>query len=115
MARLTPVVRWQVTAGQPVVVGTTRITVQSWSLVVGWLALGVIWRHPTAALVEVDGRAARLPIHDVSRLIEVGLLGLGFAIVIVMASMRRKEHVSIDIARPLHLAATTAIPREPKV
>ena len=94
MARLTPVVRWKVTAGHPVVVGNTRIILQSRTLVVGWFSVGVVWRHPTAALVEADGRAARLPIHDVTRLIELGLLGLGLAIVIVMASIRRKEHVS---------------------
>jgi hypothetical protein len=94
MARLTPVVRWQVTAGRPVVLGTTRITVQSWTLAVGWFSFGIVWRHPTAALVEADEQVARVPIHDVTRLIELGLLGLGLAIVIVMASMRRKEQVS---------------------
>jgi hypothetical protein len=93
MARLRPVVRWQVTAGHPVVVGNTRITLQSRTLVVGWFSVGVIWRHPTAALVEADGRATRMPIHDVTRLIELGLLGLGLAIAIVMASIRGKEHV----------------------
>jgi hypothetical protein len=94
MARLTPVVGWQVTADHPVVVGDSRITLQSRTLVVGWSSVGVVWRHPTAALVEADGRTARIPIHDLTRLIEVGLLGLGLAIVIVIVSIRRKEHVS---------------------
>ena len=94
MTRLTPVVHWQVTADHPVVVGNTRITLQSWTLVVGWFSFGLVWRRPTAALVEADGQAARVPIHDVTRLIELGLLGLRFTIVIVMASIRRKEHVS---------------------
>jgi hypothetical protein len=93
MARLTPIVRWQVTVGHPVVVGNTRISLQSRALVVGWLSGGVVWRHPIAARIEADGRATRLPIHDVTRLIELGLLGLGLAIVIVAASIRRKEHV----------------------
>ena len=94
MARLSPFVHWQVTAGHPVVVGNTRITLQSWTLVVRWFSFGVVWRCPAAALVEADGRATRMPIHDMTRLIELGLLGLGFAIVIVLASIRRKEHVS---------------------
>ncbi len=94
MARLTPVVGWQVTAGHQVVVGDTRITLQSRTLVVGCSSVGVVWRHPTAALVEAEGRAARMPIHDLTRLIELGLLGLGLAIVLVIASIRRKEHVS---------------------
>ncbi len=94
MARLTPVIDWQVTAAQPIVVGDTRVTLQSRTLVVGWSLLGVVWRHPTAALVEADGRVTRVPIHNVTRLIELGLLGLGLVTLIVMASIRRKEHVS---------------------
>ncbi len=67
MARLTPVIDWQVTAAQPIVVGDTRVTLQSRTLVVGW---------------------------SLTRLIELGLLGLGLVTLIVMASIRRKEHVS---------------------
>jgi hypothetical protein len=63
-------------------------------LAVRWFSFGVVWRCPAAALAEADGRATRLPIHDITRLIELGLLGLELAIVIMMASIRRKEHVS---------------------
>jgi hypothetical protein len=94
MSRLTPIVRWQVTVSHPVVVSNTRITVQSRVLVVGWRSGGIVWRHPIAARIDADGRATRLPIHDVTRLFELGLVGLGLAIVIVAASIRRKEHVS---------------------
>jgi hypothetical protein len=94
MVRRRPVIHWQVTAAHPVVVGNTRVTLQSRTLVVGWSFLGVVWRHPTAALVEADGRVTHMPIHDVTRLVELGLLGLGLVILMVMVSIRRKEHVS---------------------
>jgi hypothetical protein len=94
MAGLKPFVRRQVTASHPIVLGDTRITLQTRTLSVGWSSAGIVWRHPIAALAEADGRAAYVRIYDLTRLIELGLLGLGLALVIVNVSIRRKEHVS---------------------
>jgi hypothetical protein len=37
---------------------------------------GFVWNRPTAVLVEQDGQARRIPIVDVTRILQVGLLGL---------------------------------------
>lgn len=92
MGRRLPRVGWQATTSQPIVVGNTRITLESRALAAEWLMGGLVWQRPWAAHIEAGGRARRIPIRDITRLIELGLLGLGLAIVAVAAATRQKEH-----------------------
>jgi len=63
-------------SGDPVTVGDITVTPQSRALVVRLPKGGFIWNRPTAVLVEQHGPARRIPIIDVTRILQAGLLGL---------------------------------------
>ena len=77
----------------PVTVGGVTVTPLARALVVRWPGGGLVWNRPAAVLVEREGRVRRIPIVDVTRLVQAGLLGLGLALAIasLVHSMRRKE------------------------
>src|SRR6266516_5507061 len=52
------------------------VTPQSRALVVSLPKGGLVWNRPTAVLVEQDGQTRRIPIVDVTRILQVGLLGV---------------------------------------
>jgi hypothetical protein len=80
-------------SGSPVRVGGFTLTPQSEALVLRWPRGGLIWNRPVAVTVEQDGQQERLPVTDVTRLIQVGLLFLTLAVSVVgwTVSMRRKD------------------------
>ena len=85
--------RVQAAPAAPVTVGGTIVTPLACALVVRWPGGGLVWSRPAAVLVEREGRVRRIPIVDVTRLVQAGLLGLGLALAIasLVQSMRRKE------------------------
>jgi len=54
---------------------------------------GFVWNRPVAVLVEREGQTERIAIHDVTRILQVGLIGISVFMLIVGASTRmgRKE------------------------
>ena len=63
-------------SAEPVTIHDVTVTPWSRALVVRWPKGGFVWNRPTAVLVEQDGQARRIPIVDVTRILQVGLLGL---------------------------------------
>jgi hypothetical protein len=61
---------------EPLTVGDVTVTPRSRALVVRWPKGGFVWNRPTAVLVERDGQARRIPIVDVTRSLQVGLLAV---------------------------------------
>ena len=95
MARLKDItVQWQTISGSPVTVGDVTVTPQSQALIVRWPFGGFVWNRPVAILVERDGPhfVERMRVVDVTRMVQLGLLGFGliFSIVILGKSVRRK-------------------------
>ena len=90
---LAGVLRAQETAAEPVTVGGVTVTPMAWTLVVRapWGAL--VWNRPAAVLVERDGQVRRIPIVDVTRFAQAGLIGAALAITIggLLRAARRKE------------------------
>ena len=86
-------VQWQTTSGEAVAVGDITVIPQSQALTVHLPFGGFVWNRPTAVVVERDGRAERIPIYDVTRVLQLGLLGLSlvFAFAPWIKSARRKE------------------------
>jgi hypothetical protein len=74
---------------EPVTVGGFTVTPRSRALVVRLPNGGFVWNRPTAVLVEHDGQARRIPIVDVTRIVQAGLLGL--AALTAGASLRRSR------------------------
>jgi hypothetical protein len=61
---------------EPVTVDDVTVTARSRALVVRLPRGGLVWNRPTAVLVEQDGQARRIPIVDLTRILQVGLIGL---------------------------------------
>lgn len=80
MSRFREMVQWQTISGKPVTAGDLTVTPQSQVLVVRSPYGGWVWNRPVAVQVEggnaPDAGLARIPIVDVTRLAQLGFLGL---------------------------------------
>jgi hypothetical protein len=97
MRRFNDLVQWHKASGQPVVVHDLTLTPQSQVLIVRFPLGAWVWHRPTAIQVERNGRMERLPIVDLTRLIQLGLVGLGVVIITIVGFVqfaRRKENVA---------------------
>ena len=63
-------------SAEPVTVHDVTVTPQARALMVRLPKVGLVWNRPTAVLVEQNGQARRIPIVDITRMLQVGLLGL---------------------------------------
>lgn len=85
--------QWQTALGTPTTVAGTTVTPESRALIVRLPFGGFVWNRPVAVLVEREGQTERIAIHDVTRILQVGLIGITVFMLIVGASTRmgRKE------------------------
>ena len=84
-------IQLQTTSAEPVVVRDVRVTPQSQALVIRLPFGGFVWNRPTSVLVERDDMTQRIPIVDVTSVVQIALLGLGLAIsVIIIASAAQR-------------------------
>jgi hypothetical protein len=82
-------------SAEPVTVDDVTVTPRSRALVVRLPKGGFVWNRPTAVLVEQDGHARRIPVVDITRILQVALLGL--AVLAAGASLlgfRRRTEVA---------------------
>jgi hypothetical protein len=86
-------VSWQTTWGEEVIVGDVTVTPQSKSLTLRWPLGGLVWNRPVAVLVERGERTERIPIVDVTRIVQLGLLALSvvFTVVIFILSAKKRR------------------------
>lgn len=63
-------------SAEPVTVHDVTVTPRSRALTVRLPNARLVWNRPTAVLVEHAGQVRRIPIVDVTRILQVGLLGL---------------------------------------
>ncbi|HLZ60114.1 MAG TPA: hypothetical protein VKR06_24455 [Ktedonosporobacter sp.] len=94
--RFQGLLHWQKISGQSIVVNDFTLTPQSWALIVRFPRGAFVWHRPSAVLVERNGQMQHLPIVDLTRAIQLGLLGLGGIIITIVAFVRfarRKERV----------------------
>jgi hypothetical protein len=91
MMRIKDMVSWQTETGDSVEVGDVTLAPQSQSLLVRWPDGGWVWNRPVAVLVERGGETERIPVVDVTRKAQVGLLGLAalFGLATLVLSTRR--------------------------
>jgi hypothetical protein len=94
MRRLKRIAQWQTVSGSPVTAGDVTVTPQSQSLTVRWPYGGWVWNRPVAILVERGGQTERVPIVDVTRAVQLGLLccTLVFGMVTVALTARRRRN-----------------------
>ena len=80
-------------AGDPIIVGDYRIIPFAQSLRLqfpGWRLGGVIWNRPASVLVMTpDGQEKVLPVHDITRRVQLSLLGAGIVAVLLFRMIFR--------------------------
>jgi len=93
MARFKEMLRWRTISGDKVTVGDVTVTPQSRALIIRWPRGGLVWNRPVGILVERGEQTERIPIVDVTRMAQLGLLGLSlvFSMVIFVLSIRRRR------------------------
>jgi hypothetical protein len=63
-------------SAEAVTVHGVTVTPRSRALVVRWPNGKLVWNRPIAVLVEHGGQIRRVPIVDVTRMLQVGLVGV---------------------------------------
>jgi hypothetical protein len=96
MKRLEDIIEWRTASGNPVTVGGVTVTPQSQALRVRWPSGGLVWNRPVAILVEREGGTERIPIVDVTRVVQLGLLSfiLAFGMVAFARTIRLRRKQS---------------------
>ena len=110
--QITRMFQSQSVSGSPVQVGDITVTPQSRAMIVRLPFGGLVWRRPTAVLVERAGQTSRIPIVDVTRVIQLALLGASVltfsATVWILVSRARSRWIDkssgkgVDLARCAH-------------
>jgi hypothetical protein len=96
MEQMRGVLQFRAIPDAPVTVRGCTVTPVSKVLSVRLPFGGFVWNRPQAVLVERDGRVERIPILDVTRLVQLGLLALVLVVRLASTYMaarssRRKE------------------------
>ncbi len=89
-----PMIQFATVSSHPISVGDLKITVRSRALLVRFPGAsgGVVWNRPIAVSVyKPDGRSARLPVRDVTRLLQVFCLAVALLAIVIS---RRGDHSS---------------------
>ena len=77
--------QWQTISGGQVTVGDVALTPESRALIVRWPRGGLVWVRPVALVVERGEEQERVLIADVTRELQLGLLG--FAIIAALLAL----------------------------
>jgi hypothetical protein len=93
MANIKDLFQWQTETGEPTTIGDVTLTTQSQALILRWPYGGFVWNRPVAVLVERGEHSERIPITDVTRMAQWGLLGLSivFSMITLFYSTRQRR------------------------
>ncbi len=96
MDKLLEMFQRQTRSGDPVKAGDVTVTPQSEAISLRWPYGGLVWNRPVAVLVEKGGQTERIPIVDVTRVAQLGLLGLSMilSIVTLVVTIRHRRKLN---------------------
>ena len=92
MPQLSDFIRLETTSGEPIVVGDTKITPQAQAFSVRFPFGGFVWNRPIAVLVERDDGTQRIPIVNVTRVVQIVLFGLVLSISVIITLLVAQQH-----------------------
>lgn len=84
-------VRLRTMSGDPVSVGGVTVTPLSRALELRLPFGAFVWNRPVALLVRREGRVERVPIADVTRRVQLGLLISTAVVVVALTALRRRK------------------------
>lgn len=82
--------------GEPIAVGGVTIYPESRALVVRLPFGGFVWHRPTSVVVQRAGSTERIPIVDVTRVAQVGLLVGTLVLMLVSLRKTRQSRASVS-------------------
>ena len=88
MVKLKNIVSQQTLTGEKTTIGQISVTPQSQVLLIRWPYGGLIWNRPQAILVEQDGQMERIRIMNMTRMSQLGLLGLTLIFCMIILLMQ---------------------------
>ena len=93
MHLLKQLIQWRTESGDRIIIDDMTITPQSQALIIRWPYGGWVWNRPVAVVVEQEGRLARYPVMDITRVVQLILLGLSllFTSTILILSIRQRR------------------------
>ncbi len=91
MAQLVRMLQWQVTSGEQITVGDVTLTPQSQGIIAYCKGKGLVWNSPVAILVECGGHREHIPVMDVTRAVQLGIIGLGIIVIVLALCLRRER------------------------
>ena len=74
----------QTIPGEKTTIGEISLTPESQVFIMRWRHGGVVWNRPLAVLVERDEQVERIRIVNVTRMIQLGLLGFSLIFYIII-------------------------------
>lgn len=87
-------VEWRVAEGEPVRWEDIAVTPRSRTLVIRLPFAGFVWNRPTDVVVQQAGQTRRVPVRDVTRLVQMALVGLVFIVAISNIVVARNANMA---------------------
>ena len=92
------ILQWEIRTGDPIIIhddalGDVTITPQSQALTIRWPYRGWVWNRPLAIWVAHGTQTERMPIMDVTRVVQLGSFGVSliFSFFILLQSVRGRR------------------------
>ena len=82
--------RVETSAGEPVERGGITVTPEAQSFSIRWPFGGLVYTRPAAVQVTRDGQTERIPVVDVTRVMQIGLLAWAVILILRGLSIRRR-------------------------
>ena len=84
-------VRLRTISGEPISAGGVTVTPLSRALELRLPFGAFVWHRPVALLVRREGRVDRVPIVDVTRRVQLGILISTAVVVLALTALRRRK------------------------
>jgi len=97
MERSKPTIQWPGGSSQPVTAGEITVTPQSQALILRWSHGGFVWNRPVAVVVERPGQSQRIPVLDLTRILQWSLLATSAACWIGLLLLRRQRTKELQV------------------
>ena len=91
MDKIKRFVQFRTSSGETVKKGDVTVTPISQALIVNFPYGGFVWNRPLAIEVDDGETTKRIPILDVTRIVQLSLIGFGFIFVILTLLFGRKS------------------------
>ncbi len=90
--------------GETFAVGDLRVTPEAQALILRVRGSTVVWNRPVAVVVERAGHVQRIPIVDVTRRLQIGLVGIALLVAIsrLGVSIWKKERARDRVSESFH-------------